>query len=377
MDAPTSKVLIIDDDVANLLLLESILEKSGYIALSASDGKSGIALAENERPDLILLDVVMPGIDGYETAERLKCGKNGVSKTPIIFITGLESVDDKVKAFESGGIDCVSKPFSEREVIARVTAHLKLKFQYEVIEKLNLQNEKEIALAGKIQSSLFAGRAITRNNLEAYCEYRPFEKVGGDFYDVVELSPDKTMIVIADVTGHAIPASLYTAMLRANLNDLMHQESEPCRILERINQAMAKVLYVNHYLTGVVVVHDRQAGEILWANAGHCHPIMVRANVAGAQTLEFGGPLLGLIEELKYEQKVKSVGPGDRLFLYTDGLVDVGQQQTVDPPLAVHLDATRALSLEDWVNDSVRHIQEQPDFRGFDDDLTVLAVEFK
>jgi len=123
-DSP-AKILIIDDNPENLRVAAALLESQDFAVRTARDGERGILRAQSARPDLILLDVQMPGIDGYETCRRLKVDPS-LSDIPVIFMTALTEVADKTRAFEAGGVDYVPKPFEAAELLARIGTHLSL-----------------------------------------------------------------------------------------------------------------------------------------------------------------------------------------------------------------------------------------------------------
>jgi len=118
-------ILIVDDVSINVEIITSQLEKRGYVALAAHSGPEAVERAEAARPDLILLDVVMPGIDGFETCRRLK-QRDATRDIPVIFMTALTATDDKIEGFRVGAVDYVTKPLNAQEVATRVDTHLKL-----------------------------------------------------------------------------------------------------------------------------------------------------------------------------------------------------------------------------------------------------------
>lgn len=127
-------ILAVDDNLTNLQILLDYLTDAGFKIIVAEDGEEALERAEFACPDLILLDVMMPGIDGFETCRRLK--ENPKTKEiPIIFITALSGPTDKVKGFESGGTDYIAKPFYQEEVLARITAHLTIRRQQKALEE--------------------------------------------------------------------------------------------------------------------------------------------------------------------------------------------------------------------------------------------------
>lgn len=125
VDSKTT-VMIIDDTPANLEVLEEILSQQGYRVAAFPRGEMALRAAAKSHPDLILLDIMMPGMDGFQVCSQLKANET-LQDVPIIFISALDDTANKVKAFTHGGIDYVTKPFQEEEVIARVKTHLSLR----------------------------------------------------------------------------------------------------------------------------------------------------------------------------------------------------------------------------------------------------------
>jgi signal transduction histidine kinase len=152
-DTGPRTILIVDDMPANLGVLTSHLERQGYIAVVAQGGEEGVERAEFVRPDLILLDVMMPGVDGFETCRRLKAGA-ATRDIPVIFMTALADTGDKLAGFSAGAVDYVTKPLNGAEVLARIDTHLSL---YALRQQLAAQNDelqREIAAHEETQAAL-------------------------------------------------------------------------------------------------------------------------------------------------------------------------------------------------------------------------------
>ncbi|BAQ60399.1 pole remodelling regulatory diguanylate cyclase [Geminocystis sp. NIES-3708] len=166
-------ILIVDDQPANLRVLSKMLEGKDYKVKKASDGESAIIAAQSNPPDLILLDILMPNMDGYEVCEKLK-SEEKTKDIPVIFISALSDVFDKIKAFEVGGIDYITKPFQEEEVLARITSQLTIQTQRKLLEKeqLLLKKEqenlrKEIRQRKEAEAILYQSRALISSILNA------------------------------------------------------------------------------------------------------------------------------------------------------------------------------------------------------------------
>ena len=136
-------ILIVDDTVENLRLLSTMLIKQGYNVRKAINGKMALQAAQAVVPDLILLDVMMPEMDGYQVCQQLKANQQ-TAGIPVIFLSALNDVIDKVKGFEVGAVDYISKPFQFEEVLVRVQNHIALKVAEREIRQLNAQLEQRV-----------------------------------------------------------------------------------------------------------------------------------------------------------------------------------------------------------------------------------------
>lgn len=142
-----SLILLVDDTQANLRLLSHVLKKEGYNYLEATNGLEAIELAEKHEPDLILLDIMMPGLDGFEVIKRIK-KIDLLSDVPIIFLSSLTETDDKVQGFKYGGVDYITKPFQKEETLARIRTHLKIRFlQKQLNDRIKVLRDREVQLS--------------------------------------------------------------------------------------------------------------------------------------------------------------------------------------------------------------------------------------
>lgn len=142
-DPPADLILVVDDTPSNLQVLFPCLEKAGFKVLIAQDGANAIDIAESKCPDLILLDILMPGLDGFQTCHLLK-SKTSTKDIPVIFLTALSETANKVKGFESGGVDYITKPIQQEEVLARIQTHLNLRKISQRLAKKNQELQQEI-----------------------------------------------------------------------------------------------------------------------------------------------------------------------------------------------------------------------------------------
>ena len=159
------RILVVDDNTANLQLLTNLLTEQGYTVHPASDGELALEFVRSTLPDLILLDIRLPGIDGFEVCRRLKADERTHS-IPIIFISGLESERDKVKGFQAGAVDYITKPFQAEEVLARVRSHLQLRELTEHLEQKVAVRTEELTITNQRLQQEVAERRLAEVALQ-------------------------------------------------------------------------------------------------------------------------------------------------------------------------------------------------------------------
>ncbi len=167
-DILTTSILIVDDTLDNLRFLARMLAKEGYVVRPVPDGSLALSSARVEPPDLILLDILMPGISGYEVCEQLKADPR-TRDVPVIFISALDELTDKVKGFSVGGVDYVTKPFQTEEVLARVRTHLSLRCLQKEVEEKNAKLQQEILERKQVEDDLRESRGL----LQAFMDNSP------------------------------------------------------------------------------------------------------------------------------------------------------------------------------------------------------------
>lgn len=182
MSDTRSRILVIDDTPKNLDVLSDLLGQHDFEVLFALDGGTGIQCAESGQPDLILLDIMMPGMNGFETCRQLKANDN-TQDIPVIFMTALSDIDNKVTGFEIGAVDYITKPIQAEEVLARVNTHLEIQRIQRALKKA-LEREKELnklksrflSIASHEFRSPLMAIQITTNTLKRHAERMTPEK---------------------------------------------------------------------------------------------------------------------------------------------------------------------------------------------------------
>jgi len=314
-------VLIVDDSTSNRLFLASILEEDGYRIIQAEDGEACLVVAATSQPALILLDVVMPGIDGFETLRRLKADP-ATRHIAVIMLTSLGDQDSKLKAFDYGAVDYIIKSANEAEVRARVRVHVRLANTQEELKASRAESLQQISAA---QRSLLVKPAdLPDAQFSVY--YRSLHEAGGDFYDVVPVSDGVHFYLMADVAGHDVGTSYVTPAVKV----LLRQCATPVYSVEEsvayLNGMLAKTVLEDNYLTAFVLRINRRVGKAVFLAAGHPPAIYIPRD-GPIRLAECENPFIGMMEESTYHSESMDVSQGDRFILYTDGLVELGEHK--------------------------------------------------
>src|SRR5215472_11475659 len=206
-------LLLVDDDSENIRIVHSILKDRYKIRVAMSAAKA-LDLAKVEPlPDLILLDVMMPQMNGYEVCGCLKADHR-TRDIPVIFLTGKTGVADETRGFEAGAVDYIHKPFSPPIVSARVRTHLMLRDAHETVARQLLAINSELEMARQIQLSILPRQTPQLPGLAIEARYIPMSSVAGDFYDFLVIDEKHLGILIADVSGHGLASALIASMLQ-------------------------------------------------------------------------------------------------------------------------------------------------------------------
>ena len=205
-------VLVVDDAASNRAYLSSILEEEGFRVLTADCGEACIPLVAAEKPILVLLDVVMPGIDGFETLRRLKADGPTV-RSSVIMLTSLDDQESKLKAFDFGAVDYIIKTASPAEIKARVHVHVRLALANQELIEARAESIRQISAAQR--SLLVKPAELPEATFSVY--YHSVHEAGGDFYDVVQVSEGVYFYLMADVAGHDVGTSYVTPAVKVLL----------------------------------------------------------------------------------------------------------------------------------------------------------------
>ena len=366
------QILVIDDTVENRDILSKSLGREGYSVLAAGDGPTGRALALAQHPDLVLLDINMPGETGLESIRKLKEDPR-TRDIPVIFITALNETQLKVACFEYGAVDYIVKPFHLAEVRARIRRQLQLKS--EANAKIVEQAEKLKQIRDAQASMLIQPSILPEAKFGVY--YESLLEAGGDFYDVLQVDDHSFAYLVADVSGHDIATSFITAALNALLKQNCIPGHDPRESMCMINRVLREILPKSRYLTACYALLDRSAQTMTLVNMGH--PPALYVPIEGeSRLIEVKGEILGSFKNIHLESATVQVQPGDRFFLYSDGLLERTHLGHLWSELASELPEKEAYlrkpaAIEKSVNNLFHLCTMQ--YGDPDDDVVVMAIE--
>jgi len=374
-----ARVMIVDDNRVNRHLLMALLERGGISHVEmAEDGNDALARMETFRPDLILLDLMMPNLDGFEMCRRLRADPRW-RDLPVLVQSSLSRAEDRAKAFAAGVTDYVTKPINAIELLSRVRIHLQNRVLVSDLQMYRRRTEAELALARKMQERLMPGAERLAESeasvgIAIDAHFAPSSELGGDFWDFRRDGRGRLVVYLVDFSGHGVGAALNTFRLHAIVQQMDFTTFDPAEFLGTINKRLCALLPSGQFATMLAGVLDPAENRFLYASAGSTRPMIWGPGDAEPHLCDSSGLPLGLLPSAAYENRSADLPPGGRLFLYSDAAIEIPVGDDV-------LDDVGLARL-------IRDLLHEPDGRHFlgallprlaatgpiDDDLTVLLV---
>lgn len=390
------KILIVDDSEDIRILLKRILVSAGHDVFEAASGDDAISLAGEVKPDLVLLDIVMPGIDGYGVCEALKQRYPSMDM-PVIFLSAKTDAADRVRGLEIGGSDYITKPFDKAEVLARVENHLKIRrltgelirTNKELTDKQRALDEDLKAAAG-IQRSLMPREIPNIKNLSVAWKFMPSHMIGGDIFNIFRLDENHFGLYMVDVSGHGVQSALVTVsvsqMLQPDSGIATKRKTEtppgyqivpPRSVLETLD-AEYPLERFDKYFTIVYMVIDTASGALAYSNAAHPSPVVLRYD-GTIELLDKGGTIIGLGGLVPFEEGRKTLKAGDRVVLYTDGVVEYRNKEGEffgEERFYAILASLRQAPINDMLDGILASMNDFGMGKEYQDDITLIALEY-
>lgn len=402
INTENSKILVVDDNAVNLKLLQRTLQKAKYEVLTAYDGQEAIDVAIANQPDLIMLDVMMPGMNGFEACEILR-SREETKMTPIIFITAKNDSVDKVRGLALGANDYITKPFDTVEVIARVQTHLRIQNLHKQLMIKNVQLEtayadlhektekinKDIKAAGMVQRRLIPQNQRTHGPLEFSWQFIPSSHVAGDIFNFMPIDDKHLAVFIIDVSGHGVQSAMLAVQvhnfIRIGTEHKITKDKdnnsksiyEPQQIAEALNSIFTMDVF-DAYFTAIYMVINIETMEAKIVNAGHPYPVLIHADKT-YEFVEHADIPIGMMDNMVYECFKLQLKKGDKLLLYTDGLFEIPMDNSnvVDKKLIIDLLLESDPDLQKSMEKTIKAILEKSLVDQFDDDVSLFGIEIK
>ncbi|OCA88210.1 response regulator [Bacillus sp. FJAT-27225] len=328
-------ILIVDDNQVNLFLIEKILKRAGYTNyrsfLSARKMLEYVQIDNPhpiERPaDVILMDIMMPEMDGIEACRRLQEHPQ-TRDIPVIFVTALEDSNKVSEALDAGGSDYVMKPINKTELLARIRVALRLKYEKDWHKEQDEKIQNELHLSMQVQKSLLS-EPVVEDNLLIKASYQPANTLAGDMYYWHKIDKNRYAVILLDMMGHGISASLVCMFISSVLRDLIRANPDPEHVIRGLNRWMSSLNSRNqqipYYFTAIYGVVDTGAKTLQYVNAGHPSGF---ALIDGTELAELKSTTfaVGFFDTINVEKQVLTYKDSAQLLLFTDGVPETAEK---------------------------------------------------
>lgn len=379
---PLRKVLLVDDDAASRRVLAAALRASGFEVTTAEDGAQALLSLEQDPPDVIVLDVEMPGLNGDEVCGRIRASEDRARRElPVIMLTAHSSEADEVRCLTAGANDFVTKPVSRSVLEARIQTQLRLRT---LAEELRAQNEELARWRAAQEADLDAARATQQAIIPAAMPalagwsvqtiYQPLVQVGGDVFGWRPLRDGRTLVWMADAVGHGASAALLTTLCALLFNHAGDAEVDPGGILRVVNREFSEIFRGRTFMTACCAAIDSDGG-LAFASAGH-PPLVVRRANGDVETVGAHGTMIGIFADLRLQPETHlQLAPGDVVLIYSDGLFSLLNRARE----RLGIDEVRAAAVEAEISERflpslVGAVERRSDGGPHDDDLAAVAL---
>ena len=393
-------VLVVDDVENNRDVLSRRLKRQGYAVATAENGRQALERLRAETFDLVLLDIMMPEIDGYEVLRRLKADEV-LRHIPVIMISALSELDSVVRCIGMGAEDYLPKPFNPTLLKARIGACLEKKrardrethlFQQlqenhermqELVATLHTRNsematwrklqEADLAIARTTQQAIVNSALPRPDGWQVETVYTPLIQVGGDVYGWRQLDHGSWLFWLADATGHGVAAALFTTLVALLFNHASTETTTAHGILTRVNAEFYSVLRGRSFMTACCAVIEGD-GRLSFAGAGH-PPLLIRRHDGVIEAVPSRSTLIGINPAVEIGETVTTLASGDVALLHTDGLYSLkseGGERLTNNTLKEAF--ARIGGSVDFLPRLIAQLVQRSGAQGFDDDLAAIAL---
>jgi sigma-B regulation protein RsbU (phosphoserine phosphatase) len=393
METEHGRLLVVDDNEMNRDMLSRRLSRQGHTVEVAADGLRALELIDQEAYDVILLDIMMPGIDGYQVLEQLRA-RHAPADLPVIMATAKDHSEDVVKALQMGANDYVTKPLDFTVVLARVQTQLSLKKSRQALVEAYGRMKRDLDAAARFQRSMLPSSLPPTDKVRFAWRYEPCDELAGDALNFIKLDDRHVCVYLIDVCGHGVPASLLSVSINRTLSTTTDESSlltrpcsdppgfaiaSPAAVASRLNTLFPMANNDQLYFTMILGILDTVTGRMRLVNAGHPWPLHIaRGERVLSLDLDAGSYPIGMVADAQYQELVVDLRPGERLYLYSDGLVEAlneNEEEFGEQRLQQTAQAALEQSLDHSLDLMIQKVALWRGGRPFVDDLSILAIE--
>ncbi len=376
-------ILLVDDNITSLKQAAALL-RDAYKVTMVKSGQQALEFLEKYTPHLILLDIEMPDMDGFETIQRIKLDER-FRKIPVIFLTGNHDTATETKGFECGAADFITKPYSQEVMLHRISLQIQLASYQNRLETEKERMTAELDVATKIQASMLPQHfeLFEKKGLfSVYANMEPAREVGGDFYDCFQVDEDHMAVVIADVSGKGVPAALFMVIAKTLIKTKAKGILSPGRVLEEVNREIYDTNEEDMFVTLFLGILELSTGKFVCANAGHNPPIHLHKDGRAEYFSIKQNFILGVMPGMTFEENVVQLEENDKIFLYTDGITEAIDEKNEfygEERLLAQLQNPQVAGMS--VKTLLDYVKEQLNFftgnTEQEDDITMLAFQYR
>jgi len=392
LDIKKARILVVDDNEMNRDMLARRLERTGYKVDTADGGNAGLEMILSGKYGLVMLDIMMPDIDGLTVLKRTR-EFYSKAELPVIMATARDEGSDLAEALSLGANDYVTKPLDFKVVRARVESVLGYAQAVCELTRLNERMHRDLEAAAQVQASLLPNTPIDIEGADFLWQYRPCDELAGDGLNVFKRDNEHVAMYVMDVSGHGVAAALLSVSVTHHLSQLIgnHESSEACEftgnniispawLARSLNSLFPMASVGGHYFTLLYGVLNVKTRKFCFVSAGSPGPLVVHTD-GSADVHDVPAVPIGMFPDSGYEDTAIELQAGDRLYLHTDGLYEERNPETREQfgrdRMQLEL---RAASERPFMESLDGLIQSITRWRGSDelsDDIAVLGCEIR
>ncbi|WP_096084559.1 SpoIIE family protein phosphatase [Agaribacterium haliotis] len=327
-ESPSLRILIAEDSSADRLILESIVAQAGHQAIPVADGIEALDAFEAHRPDIVLLDVMMPNMGGLEAARKIRELYQD-ELVPILFLTSLTDNESLVECIEAGGNDFIPKPYNSVVLKSKIKAFARVREMHQTLthqkQQIELNNQhliQEQTVAKQVFDQIAHTGCLDDGYLNFYMS--PLAVFNGDVI-VADVSPSGSLIVLlGDFTGHGLPAAIGSMPLATTFYGMVRKGFSVSDIMAEINQKLHEILPVGFFCCATCIDINMQQRRLRYWNGGLPASFLYRKQGDGFEALASKNLPLGVLSSKEFRAQTERVAldTGDRLFLWSDGIFE-------------------------------------------------------